>query len=139
MKRNENLIGTSFVTNEGYSITVIDYINKNNVLISFDCRPDYQVWSTSENIKKGELKFPFKSTVYERGYYGVGIYTSRINNKKTPQYVKWFSMFNRCYDERVHENNQNILDVKLVKNFGIFKTLPNGMIKKYIYVRIHWN
>ena len=130
MKRNENLIGTSFVTNEGYSITVIDYINKNNVLISFDCRPDYQVWSTSENIKKGELKFPFKPTVYERGYYGVGVYTSRINNKKTPQYVKCFSMFNRCYDERVHEKQPKYIGCEVSKEFWNFQNFAQWYDKK---------
>lgn len=93
-------INEKFITNEGYEISIIDYINKQHVLINFEDRPDLQIWSTLQNIKNGQIKNPYHLSVYGKGYYGVGKYTARINNIKTQEYIKWFSMFVRCYDEQ---------------------------------------
>ena len=68
--------------------------------------------------------------MYERGYYGVGVYTSRINNKKTPQYVKCFSMFNRCYDERVHEKQPKYIGCEVSKEFWNFQNFAQWYDKK---------
>lgn len=99
MNKNE-VINEKFITNEGYEISIIDYINKQHVLINFEDRPDLQIWSTFQNIKNGQIKNPYHLSVYGKGYYGVGKYTARINNIKTQEYIKWFSMFVRCYDEQ---------------------------------------
>lgn len=94
MNKNE-VINEKFITNEGYEISIIDYINKQHVLINFEDRPDLQIWSTLQNIKNGQIKNPYHLSVYGKGYYGVGKYTARINNIKTQEYIKWFSMFVR--------------------------------------------
>ena len=92
------IIGERFVTNEGYNIQIIDYVDTKNVLIKFVDRPEIQIWSTLQNIKKGQIKNPLHKSVYNHGYYGIGKYTARKNNIKTEEYIKWFSMFVRCYD-----------------------------------------
>ena len=123
-------VGEKFVTNENFEIKIIDYIDRNNVLIQFTDRPDYQVWSTMQNIKNGQIKNPYLKTVYNIGYYGVGEHTSRKNNKKTPQYIKWFSMFDRCYNPKVHENFPRYKDCMVSEEFHNFQNFAQWYDKK---------
>ena len=79
------------------------------MLIKFEDRSDLQFWSTLQNIKNGQIKNPYHRTVYGIGYYGHGKYTARINGIKTEEYVKWFSMFNRCYNEKYQEKQSTYI------------------------------
>ena len=54
-----NIIGECFVTNEGYNIQIIDYVDTKNVLIKFVDRPEIQIWSTLQNIKNGQVKIHY--------------------------------------------------------------------------------
>lgn len=54
-----NIIGECFVTNEGYSIQIIDYVDTKNVLIKFVDRPEIQILSTLQNIKNGQVKIHY--------------------------------------------------------------------------------
>lgn len=95
-------IGREYTTNEGYKITILDYIGRHEILIKFNDNPDVTIWTTLQNIKNGQIKNPYKRSVYNIGYYGVGNYTARNNNIKTEEYIKWISMFVRCYDDKYH-------------------------------------
>lgn len=117
----KKIIGEKYITNEGYSVTVIDYIDKANVLVCFDDRPDLQVWSTYQNIKNGQIKNPYHRSVYGIGYYGIGSYKSRKNNIKTEEYVKWFSMFYRCYDDKYHEKQPTYIGCSVDESFHNFQ------------------
>ena len=50
--------------------------------LNFTEYPDLQIWSTYQNIKKGQIKNPYHKSVYNIGYYGCGKYTARNNSKK---------------------------------------------------------
>ena len=75
-------IGREYTTNEGYKITILDYIGRHEILIKFNDNPDVTIWTTLQNIKNGQIKNPYKRSVYNIGYYGVGNYTARNNNIK---------------------------------------------------------
>lgn len=124
MKKNE-VVNEIFLTNEGYGIKIIDYINKENVLIQFVERSELQIWTTYQNIKNGQIKNPYHLSVYNKGYYGVGKYTARINNVKTPEYIKWFSMFVRCYDEKYLEKEPAYIGCEVGKEFLCFQNFAN--------------
>ena len=62
------LIGKQFKTNEGYTIEVVNYENKNRVTVKFSCNPDYTIVSTTQNIKNGQIKYPYHKSVSNRGY-----------------------------------------------------------------------
>lgn len=114
-------INDVFITNEGYKIQIIDYLDTKNVLINFVDRPDVQIWSTLQNIKKGQIKNPYHRSVYNKGYYGIGKYTARKNNVKTEEYVKWISMFVRCYDEKYHMRQPTYIGCKVSEEFCNFQ------------------
>lgn len=131
MKINKyELIGNLYTTNENYTIEIIDYIDSHNVLIKFVLFPDYQIWTTMQNIKNGQIKNPYHNTVYDRGYYGVGIYTARKNGVKTEEYVKWFSMFNRCYDTNVHKREPQYIDCEVSHEFYNFQNFAQWYNRK---------
>lgn len=95
----EKYTGKTFITNEGYTVEIVKYNDNHNVTVKFLIDEDYQVSTTMQNIQNGELKNPFHRSVLNVGYYGVGDYSNRINGKKNPSYVTWFSMMNRCYND----------------------------------------
>ena len=68
-------IGREETTNEGYKITILEYIGIHEILIKFNDNPDVTIWTTLQNIKNGQIKNPYKRSVYNIGYYGVGNYT----------------------------------------------------------------
>lgn len=116
-----DIIGKTFITNEGYEVEIIDYIDSHNVLIKFTCHPDYHVWVTMQNLKNGQIKNPYHRAIYNKGYYGVGNYTARINNIKTEQYIKWFSMFDRCYNPDVHDRVPQYINCEVSEEFCNFQ------------------
>lgn len=91
-------LNSKFITQEGYTVTVIEYVNNKKVVAEFD--NGLSVNTTIRNLTKGQLKNPYHKSVYDKGFYGVGEYTTRIKNIKTKAYIKWFSMMTRCYDEK---------------------------------------
>ena len=124
-------IGDTYITNEGYEIEIIDYINRHNVLVKFNQNPNYQVWTTMQNIKKGQIKNPYHLSVYGKGFYGVGNYKSRINNIKTEQYIKWCSMFVRCYDEDYHKKSPSYRQCEVSDEFYNFQNFAQWYDKHY--------
>jgi hypothetical protein len=80
-----------------------------------------QVWTTLQNIKNGQIKNPYHKSVYGIGYYGIGKYSARINNVKSEEYVKWFSMFFRCYDEKYHQKHPTYIGCSVSSEFHNFQ------------------
>lgn len=115
------IINEVYMTNEGYKIQIIDYVDTKNVLIKFVDRPEVQIWSTLQNIKNGQIKNPYHPSVYNHGYYGVGQYTARKDNVKTEEYIKWFSMFVRCYDESYQEKQPTYIGCSISEEFWNFQ------------------
>lgn len=91
------------------------------MLIKFEERPDLQVWSTLQNIKNGQIKYPYHKSVYGVGYYGHGKYSARTNSEKTEEYIKWFSMFVRCYDEKYQEKQPTYIGCSVSEDFHNFQ------------------
>ena len=102
---------------------IIDYIDRHHVLIKFEERPELQLWSTLQNIKNGQIKNPYHKSVYGIGYYGSGKYVARINNK-------WFSMFNRCYDEKYHEKQPSYIGCSVSEEFCNYQNFAEWYSKK---------
>ena len=121
----KSLIGNEYITNEGYTVKIIDYVDTKNVLVKFVDRPDVQIWSSQQNIKNGQIKNPYHKSVYNRGFYGMGIYTARKNNIKTEECVKWFSMFVRCYDEKYHKRQPTYIECEVSDEFCNFQNFAN--------------
>lgn len=117
----DEYIGKEYITNEGCNIKVIDYKDRMEVTVKFLDEFEGTVTTTMQNIKKGQVKNPFLRTVFNIGYYGKGKYKARINRKKSEEYVRWYCMFNRCYNEKFQNKNPWYKGCTVDKSFHCFQ------------------
>jgi len=94
--KNKNHIGETNITGYGSLMTVIYYTNCKNIIVRFD-KSGYEKNTNYRQFKLGSVKSPYCRSVHGVGYLGEGNYTSRINGEKSPQYVAWNNMLQRCY------------------------------------------
>jgi len=115
-----NRTGEEYVTNEGYPIKVIEYINRR------DCTIQFQNGHIIKNIdftsvRNGSIKNPFHPSIYNIGYFGLGTHKSSTNNKKTKTYTTWKSMLSRCYEIKHLNNYPTYKDVTVCKEWHNFQ------------------
>lgn len=113
-----NRIGEKFTTKEGYSVLIVEYNNRRDVLIEFQDEYKARVHTTYGNCKKGEIKNPYHPTVCGVGYIGVGKYKSTIDGKITKEYQEWQAMLHRCFDKKVEEHRP---------------TYKNAMVEEWLF------
>lgn len=114
--------GERYLTNEGYWVTIIEYFGWDNCTVQFDDK-NIVFNKTYSNIKKGNIMNPYHYSVFERGFLGIGKYTSSRNNKPTRHYTTWYSMLRRVYSETIHKSNPTYKDVIICEewhNFQVF-------------------
>jgi hypothetical protein len=99
--KNDNRIGEVNYSNFGDKMIIIDYQNSSNVIVKFD--NGYKTKCKYQQFKNGTIKNPYSKTVYNIGFTGEGIYKTKINGDRTKQYIKWMSMFQRCYDKKLQD------------------------------------
>ena len=84
-------VGKTYACVDG-NATIISYINKNRVLVEFECGT--RTTTTITSLIKGKTRNPNKPTLLGIGIIGQGKYSSR--NKVI--YDAWSNMLKRCYD-----------------------------------------
>lgn len=129
-------IGQEYMTNEGYIIQIADYVDRHHVMIKFKSSNDTQIWTTMQNIIKGQIKNPYHRSVYGVGYYGEGQYSARNDTVKTDQYIEWMSMFNRCYSDKYHEKEPAYIGCIVSEEFHNFQNFARWYDEK-IYICNH--
>lgn len=101
MKKIDDRVGIINRNSHGSIMKIIQYNNTNEVWVMF---PQGNLvkcgWG---QFCRGEVKNPYDKSVYGVGYFGEGNYKSRENGDKTPHYLKWRFMLQRCYDKRYIE------------------------------------
>lgn len=97
-------IGTVHITNEGYSVEVIEKLNKNKRTVVF--LDEYRAVLTCnlESVLTGAISNPYRKSVCGIGFHGVGKYKSSENNKKTLAYKKWHGILCRVTNIEIKNN-----------------------------------
>ena len=119
--------GEKYKTNEGVEIEIVEYINKNTVRIKFYGDTPYETTTTMQNIKLGQIKYPYLKSVYGKGYYGVGEYLARENGEKTKSYIKWHSMLTRCYNIKYQQENPSYIGCSVNEYFLNFQNFAKWL------------
>ena len=103
-KENKNkYIGMTNINNQGYKMTIVDYINYKDVVIEFDDEYKTQRHCEIVNFKKGCVPNRSQPTVH-----GIGIVdVDRKYAGKEKEYITWSHMIRRCY---VSEENSRDRD-----------------------------
>ena len=94
-------VGKRFITGEGYEIEIVEKLEKDKRKVRLESGHEIDVCIA--NIYSGTIKNPYHPSVYGVGYIGLGDYRTSINKKHTPEYLSWYSMLCRCYDDKLQE------------------------------------
>lgn len=90
--------GKVMASNNCGDFEIVEYITTNDVIIRFISTGTITQASLG-NIKKGTVKDLFYPSVYGKGYFGSGPYTSRLNGGlQSTCYKRWKEMIGRCYN-----------------------------------------
>jgi len=123
MKPNKINPGDVFPTNEGGSVTVIDYRRYSNILVEHNDENLYRADVQGGALRNGQIKNPYHKHAYGFGFLGEGQFRSCINGIKTNSYKSWKRMLRRAYCEDFLKLNLTYSGVTVCPewlNFQIF-------------------
>lgn len=78
------------------------------------------------SLSRGSIKNPFRPIKYDRGFFGVGSFTS-----KDREYTLWNSMMTRAYDEKYHKNHVSYKKTKVKKDWFNYQTFAEDINSIY--------
>lgn len=84
----------------GTAMKIVEYINKNNIIVEFQDEFKYRTHTNYQAFKNKQVKNPYDKTIFNIGYIGDGQYKAYISTlQKTKEYQTWFEMMRRCYSD----------------------------------------
>ena len=114
--------GEVFKTNEGGSVTAIEYFDSKRVVIQHNDQFKFRAVVPAIQLRGGSVKNPYIEKVYGVGYVGAGNYKTAANKKDTPQYKSWSSMLRRAYSAEYHAKNPAYIGVTVCREWMNFQT-----------------
>ena len=119
MSRKIDRTGETNMSNEGYTMKIIEYNNARDIIIQFEDEYKYRVRTRYGRFKNGECKNPFYPSVCGHGYLGIDKEgnTPNVNEFKdgkwrnTWEYNKWMNMLKRCFDNKYKEKKPTYKNV----------------------------
>lgn len=127
-KRREKLIGTKYVTNEGYEVIIVDYQDSRHVTIEFE--NGYRTINTFSNIQHGRIKNPYHKSVLRVGYIG----EIDLVLTKSSIYKSWLGMMNRCYSEDQKKKYPSTINCTISKEWHSFPVFVKWYKENYYEV-----
>ena len=95
-------IGETYTSYQGYIYEIIEYFSSKNCTVILDNKIVVENL-TYQEILDGKVTNPYHKSVYGVGYVGKGRFKPYKNGRDTPEYMRWHSMINRCYDQKYQE------------------------------------
>lgn len=97
-------VGQVHKSQQGSEFTIVEIINRNNIVIEFNDNFKFRYSVRSVNLATGEINNPYFPSISGVGYLGVGNYACSDydeNGVRTPAvaYTIWKEMIQRCYNE----------------------------------------
>lgn len=125
-------LGEEFVTNEGYTVKIIEYNS------SLDCTVKFLINGLElknieySRIQKGRIKNLFHPRVLNKGFIGQGDFKSEVNGKAIKEYYIWRGMLTRCYCEKYHILKPTYKDCTVVEEWYNFQNFAKWFEDNYI-------
>lgn len=111
---------------------IIDYINKNKVLIEFQDEYKYQKYIEMGNFRKGVASNPYDKTVFNVAYIGDGKYSKE---KDKECYTCWHNILVRCYDQKYKEKYPTYKDVYITDEWLNFQNFAKWYYDNIYYIQ----
>lgn len=114
--------GKGFVSNNYGTFTVINYVNKNNILIKFN-QTGYEIRVSLSQIKTGSIKDRMFPKVIGVGVVGDSI--TKVNGENTKEYRLWRGVLERCYNPKKHLKSPTYVGCTVSDSFKHFHLFVN--------------
>lgn len=125
---NNKHIGKKFITNEGYTIEIIDVITNRNITIRFE-DGNIREGVDMSSITKGKIKNLNHRSHMGIGYLGYGKYNRKENYK---YYKIWDKMLRRNYDEKTVNRRISYTKSKMCEEWKNFQNFAEWCNENYI-------
>lgn len=106
--------GEKFITNEGYEVEIIEYIDSKNCTVQFTYNKYIKYNVAYSDLEKRWIKNPLHPSVQGVGYLGIKM-ESNISSK--PSCKKWKSMIKRCYSNIEQQKCPTYKDVTVCEEW----------------------
>ncbi len=126
-----NRCGEKYVTNEGYTIEIVEYFWANNCTVKFEDGTSIKNLTIC-NIKNGEVKNPYHPSVYGVGYFGIGKHLSETDKKQTRHYITWRDVLRRCYCKKQHIRQPTYKGCSVDKRWQNFQVFAEWFEENYV-------
>lgn len=126
-------VGDVFVTNEGGSVSVVEYHGSREVLIKHNDKYGHVATVRSDHLRSGQVKNPYHPSVYGVGFFGVGEHISyqKEDSKLTPSYIAWRGMLQRCYCPKSHAEKPTYIGCEVHTDWRNFQTFAKWFDQQY--------
>lgn len=131
MKNKQIKHGDVFRTNEGGSVTVVEYRGAFEVVIKHNDFYGHIATVTARHLRNGGVRNPYHPSVYGIGFMGVGEYVSKVGGKHTSAYTKWRGMFKRCYDPKSLARNPSYIGCTVHPDWYNFQSFAEWLERQY--------
>ena len=101
LRNKEKYEGKIYTNSFGTQFIVVNYQNKNNVLIEFQDEYKYQKWIDMKSIIQGSVLNPYDKKLFGVAYYGFDRICKDNDDEHIHCYDIWYHMLRRCYDNSV--------------------------------------
>ena len=102
----DEILGKEFETNSCGKCVVVGYKGSRNVIVKFH-NPRCIVKCQMGRLNRGQVKNPLASTLYGKGFIGIGKYSS----KDITVHKLWNGVLRRCYSESTKSRQPKYKDV----------------------------
>ena len=127
---SKKYIGKKYITNEGYTALIIDGGSKPHY-----CTIKINDWIKEvcvDNLKIGKVKYPYNTSIYKKGFIGVGTYKAKSNGKDTNSYKSWKHMLSRCYDNKLHAKQPTYKECTVCKEWLNYQNFAEWFEKNHV-------
>jgi hypothetical protein len=123
-------IGQRYITNEGYTIEIVEQIRNGIYSVIFD---DGTLLRNKKigNIVTGKIKNPNHKSVYGVGFLGIGKYKISENGNLTKYCNLWIRMIQRCYDIKYLENQPTYKNCSVSEEWHNFQNFSEWVENNY--------
>ena len=97
-------LGMTGKNKHGTPFKIIEGTKASNLTIEFQDEYHYQMKTSMQNFKRGQVKNPYDKLICGVGYLGEGTHRSRHpnNGEKYREYKIWSEILRRCYSPKEH-------------------------------------
>ena len=131
MKTKQIESGDVFTTNEGGSVTVLQYQNSKAVTVKHNDTNGHVVVVQAGNLRGGGVKNPYHRSVHGVGFIGVGEHLASVNGKLTPAYDTWRRMLERCHCPKSLARNPTYMGCTVHPDWHNFQNFAEWFERQY--------